>query len=224
MTEAFLADHWVPSQEWAPQRYLAACYLTLADGSPLLPVVAAYQRELSALPGLDLVERRWLHVTVQGVEFSDRFDAVHMPAFLAALRDHLAELPPMHLVASEAVLGGSGIFLPLHPAEPVAEIQQVVRRLVRTHLGIEAPYVLPGQDRWPPHLTVAYANAHIPAAEVLPRLEAVAHEPLPVRFDRLSFLSLRRMPRSWEWTDEQSFGLSGTAAARRAPQMSSAGV
>ena len=39
--------------------------------------------------------RRGLHVTVQGIGFSDGFDAAHLPAFTAALEAYFREeLPP----------------------------------------------------------------------------------------------------------------------------------
>src|SRR5687767_3808457 len=65
------SSHWNPLPDWSPGRSLLACYVTFDDEPGVHAVVDAYQEPLADVAALDLVQRRWLHTTVQGVWFAD---------------------------------------------------------------------------------------------------------------------------------------------------------
>jgi hypothetical protein len=63
---ARMRDHWW----WRVGRHLYTWHVTFEGQTDLHRLVRAYQARLD-LPGLDLVPVAWLHLTMQGVGFTD---------------------------------------------------------------------------------------------------------------------------------------------------------
>jgi hypothetical protein len=197
-----LVSHWAPLPGWTPERALLACYATVEDQPAVHALVDAYQRPLRDLPQLDLIDRRWLHVTVQGVGFLDVLAPGSLAQLVTALRPRLAVLPAPEVEAGPAEISTDAVFVPLRPAAGLALIRQAVRDAAHAALGLPEPYALPGQEgEYDPHLSIAYANAPVPVARVGDRLAAVQPPPVTVTLRGMTVLSLRRTGRTWEWTD-----------------------
>jgi hypothetical protein len=202
-----LAHHWTPLPEFDGDRALLACYATFDDDvadRDLHELVDAYQAPLRTVPGLAVVARAWLHSTVQGVAFLDQLpdggaDAVARLA--AVLSPVLAGLAAPVVTVERPLVRGSGVDLPLGPVAELARVRDAVRDAAA---GAHGPlYALPGQgaaEVFDPHITLAYANAEMPAARVRELVEAVPHRDLRLRLEAFTVLELRRADRTWTWT------------------------
>ena len=92
---ATLTDHWWWWRPgWRPGRRLYAWHVTFAGLPAVRQLAAQAQARLAGLPGLDLVPARWLHLTMQGVGFTDEVPGAGLAATVAAARRHLADTPP----------------------------------------------------------------------------------------------------------------------------------
>lgn len=60
--------------------------------------MADYQKALAGMPGIDLIPPQWLHLTMQGIGFTDQISATELGALSDALTAGLAtvEQPAVH--------------------------------------------------------------------------------------------------------------------------------
>ena len=198
---ASLVSHWTPLPGWAPDRTLLACYVTVADRPELHRAADAYQQRLADLPQLDLIQRCWLHVTVQGVGFLDTLPDDSVARLAAALRR--SPLPAPAVLVRPAVASTDAVYLPFEDDGGLAAVRRRIRSAVAEAFGLPEPYALPGQrGAFRPHLSLAYANAPVSLGLVRARLDSVGHEPFRTALTTLSVIALRRRDSSWRWTDE----------------------
>ena len=105
-------NHWWWRPGWRTGRHFYACHLTLDDQPQLRALVRQYQDALAQLPGLDLILARWLHVTMQGIGFTDEISTADLAAVTAGLGERLrameAPVATFHrpTIQPEAVLEG----------------------------------------------------------------------------------------------------------------------
>jgi 2'-5' RNA ligase len=120
-------NHWWWRPGWRPGRRFYAWHLTFDNQPELHALVHAYQRKLATLPGLDPVPRKWLHLTMQGVGFTDEIREPQIEKLVQAARHRLAALPPAELTFQRALIRPEAIVLPASPAESVIAIRDTVR-------------------------------------------------------------------------------------------------
>ena len=78
MAGARMRDHWAREQPWRADQRLWALYVTCGSIPSVVAHATQFQERLFGMRGLDLVEPRWLHLTVLGVAFVDEVDPVAM--------------------------------------------------------------------------------------------------------------------------------------------------
>jgi hypothetical protein len=67
----------------APGRHFYACHLTFEDQPAVQRLVLDYQAALAGLGGLDLIPGRGLHLTMQGIGFTDQISDREIAAVMA---------------------------------------------------------------------------------------------------------------------------------------------
>jgi 2'-5' RNA ligase len=224
-TSASVCNHWQPLEGWEGDRRLLACYLTVEGQGALHDLVDAYQNVLRDRPELDLIQRRWLHVTVLGISFMDTIDQAEVADIVATMREVAGAVPPIHLSAGKAVIHRDAIQLPLEPTDALSRLRAGMKSALRQRSGTRPLYLLPGQsDRaaFSPHLSIAYANSTAAAAPLLARLGGVDRSPVPWVISKLSVIALARSERTWRWDDISSIPL-GTGEQARLDQLAHAG-
>jgi hypothetical protein len=73
-----------------------AWHITLDDQAELHEVAARYQEASRTFDALDVVSRRWLHMTMQGVDHVQAVPDAQRDAIVAAVEAHLDALPVLH--------------------------------------------------------------------------------------------------------------------------------
>jgi hypothetical protein len=136
-------------------------YVTFGD-QPAVQDLAARARDLLRdVPGLDLIPEPWLHLTTQGVGFSDEVSASDLAAITAAARTRLAAVPPAAVTVGPARVVDEGIVCDAHPASALSPVRDAVRAAVGDVWGAAR---VPGDADWWPHVSLAYASADGPSA------------------------------------------------------------
>src|SRR5262249_4986867 len=92
-----MRNHWYWRPGWRPGRHFYTWHLTFDHAHDLHALVDTYQRRLADLPGLDLIPRPWLHLTLQGVGFVDEVTEQDARRIAQAAAAHLATLPAPEL-------------------------------------------------------------------------------------------------------------------------------
>jgi hypothetical protein len=91
-TTQSMRDHWWWQPGWRVGRSLYTWHVTFNDQPAVHQLAADYAPVLNDLPTLDPVPVRWLHLTMQGIGFTDEVDRADVDAITDAARDRCAAI------------------------------------------------------------------------------------------------------------------------------------
>lgn len=221
-----LVNHWVDLSEWQGGRELWAFYLTFARHPELQDHVERQQATMSGLPGLDLVQPSWLHLTVQGVAFTDAVDGEALGALLEAGAAVAEAAEPLELVVGTAVAEDDSVCMPVWVSGDMTVLRNDLRDAARGALNGTELYALPEPiGGFAPHITIAYARADCPTVEeVQSRLMRFVEPPLRLDVAALSLVRLNRGTSRWWWSEEHPLCLRSDRARRHEVQHGGRGL
>jgi hypothetical protein len=202
-----MQDHWWWRPGWRPGRRMYTWHFTF-DGQPAVhDLAAAYQARLDGLPDLDMIPARWLHLTTQGVGFTDEVTDDQVAAITSATRERLKGFAPQRVILGPAKATPEAILLDVAPIAPLAAIRDELRAAISDVLG---PDRLMESDEWTPHVSVAYSSGTAPAA---PYEAALADGgAAQTVISDVELIVLGRDQRLYEWTTRAGVRLAGDAA------------
>lgn len=210
MTDDHMADHWGRRSGWRPGRRKYTWYLTFGAHQEVRDLAASYQARLAALPGLDLIPARWLHLTMQGVGFADEVSDEEVAALLAASAGRLKGYAVQRVTLGPALVMPEAILLDVTPASGLASIRRELRKAVADVLGAAR---LAGGDEWMPHVSVAYSHGTGPQAPYLAAVDGGGTTETVISTVKL--IVLGRDHRLYEWTTRGDVHLTTPHAARQ---------
>lgn len=192
-----LRDHWWWRPGWQLGTRFYTWHLTFDGRAGVHQLVDQYQSALAGFDGLDLIPRRWLHVTMQGVGHVDQVDDQQIDRVVAAVRTRLAELDPVMITFHRPVVRPEAIALPALPAAQVNRLRDSIRTALAEVLG--AANVPEDSDGYQPHLSLAYSSGRQPAAPIIAALEAVPARPVELEVTEASLIVQHRDNKMYEW-------------------------
>jgi 2'-5' RNA ligase len=194
-------NHWWWRPGWRAARHFYACHLTLDDQPQLRALVKQYQDALGHLPGLDLIPPQWLHITMQGIGFTDEIGPEDLAAATAAVQERLRDMQLPETTFHRATIRPEAVILKAEPPQPLYHLRMAIYDAIASVLGpdkFSEPRPRPSQ--FVPHVSAAYVNSDGPAE---PTAEAVADlepQPVAVTFRTISLLEFHRDRQMYEWT------------------------
>lgn len=191
-----LRNHWYWRPGWSPHRRFYTWHITFEGQHELHRLVTTYQAALRDIPGLDLVPLRWLHLTMQGVGFTDEVQPEEARVIANAASKRLARLSPVELTFDQSVIRPEAIAFQPSPAPALTKIRDEIRDGMAELWGDGVPEASKGYE---PHVTVAYANIDAPAARTLRALTGIASEPVQVTVDNATLIVLSRDQHIYRW-------------------------
>jgi hypothetical protein len=93
-TVTAVSNHWWWRPGWRAGRHFYACHLTLEDQAQLRELVRQYQAAIAHLSNVDLIPPRWLHLTMQGIGFTDDISTADLDMVTERIRERLGEVSP----------------------------------------------------------------------------------------------------------------------------------
>ncbi|MGC5054602.1 2'-5' RNA ligase family protein [Micromonospora sp. DT48] len=191
-----LTNHWYWRPGWRADRQFYTWHLTFENQPQLDHLVTELQRQL-ALPGLDLVPLDGLHLTMQGLGFTDEVSDADIEAIVAETRQRIASLPPLELSLGPVDPDAEGVGLLVRPWDRVEHL----RATIRDAIGTVWPIVPEPAQGFRPHVTIAYSGAPAPTEPIRARLAELRDRP-PVRvaIRQVPLIALRREHRTYRWT------------------------
>ena len=194
-------NHWWWRPGWAPGRHFYACHLTLEDQPAVQQLVLDYQAALTGLSGLDLIPSRWLHLTMQGIGFTDQISEREIAAVAGALRDHFRTVTPPVVTFHRPAVWPDAITLPANPASALRELRQGAYGVIQAVLGRARMHEsTEAVAQYRPHVSVAYVNAPGPAQPIVSALQDTSPGAVTTAIDAASVLTFHRDNRMYEWT------------------------
>lgn len=191
-----LADHWWWRPGWHVGTRYYSWFITVADLTALADHVGVFQGALQAFEFLDLVPRRWLHITIQGLDHSHAVSRRQRTNLFDSVRQRLIDLPRCVLMFGQPVLFSEAVVIPPIDPDPLLQVRNAIRA------GIEATYgPVPGlpSSQVRPHISVAYVNSAADPRPVRAVLDRVAMEPVEVTIPRVALIELHRDHKMYEW-------------------------
>lgn len=207
-----MRDHWWWRSGWRIGRSFYTWHITLADQPGARQLVDGYAPVLASLPMLDPVPLRWLHLTLQGVGFSDEVSAADVEQIVSAAQGHCAALAPFTVTIGSAHVDPETIQMPVRPVEPLSELRRAIRYAIADVWGEDD--VPEPEDGFRPHVSLGYSNSAGPAEPVAEGL--AAHDALTadISVPAVSLINLNRDSKAYEWTKVATVSLANASAAR----------
>ena len=198
-----LRDHWW----WRPGWQVGARYLTwhlVVDDQPeVCAAVRRYQEALRNVAVLDVVPRRWLHLTLSGVGFVTEVSVAERVAVVDAVARRLSRLPRFSVLLGGAEVGAEAVVLPVRDPGPFELLRDALRGGASDALGPDRVADRASSVR--PHLSVAYVNGTAEAGRVRALLDTAELERVSPPRTRLvvhavSLIELGRDDRRYTWS------------------------
>jgi 2'-5' RNA ligase len=205
-----MRDHWWWRPGWRVGRSFYTWHVTFDDQLAAHQLAADYAPLLDDLPTVDPIPVRWLHLTMQGVGFTDEVSSADLDAIVAAVRDRCAAVAPFAIILGPARVDPEALMLPVRPAEPVVALRAAIRAAIADVWG---PHNVPEDPHgFRPHVSLAYSNNTGPAEPIIQRLAAHSLTSTEITIHRASLIDLNRDHRAYEWTDVATVELSAPKA------------
>jgi 2'-5' RNA ligase len=125
-----MRDHWWWRSGWRVGRSFYTWHVTFDDQPAAHQLAADYTPMLKDLSTLDPIPVRWLHLTMQGIGFTDEVDRADVDTIVAAVRDRCTELAPFTITLGPARVDPEALMLPVRPTEPVARLRATIRAAI----------------------------------------------------------------------------------------------
>ena len=201
-----LRDHWWWRPGWHLGRRMYTWHITF-DGQPSLhELVAAYQAALTPLSGLDLIPMRWLHLTTQGIAFTDQISWQEVAEIVEATRKRLATLHSIEQTAGPAFVDPEAIMLELPSANALRPIRKGIRAAIADVRGAAS---VSEAEQWNPHISLAYSNSDGPAAPYIEALQTVKCSRAGLTISAVHLIELSRDTHLYQWTTKAEIPLVG---------------
>lgn len=191
---AQMTSHWWQRPGRMPGRELYHWHILFHDQPKVQELVAVAQGKLAGLPGLDMIETPWLHMTTYIVGFADEVADSAVEKMISKANRLLSEVPPIEISLGRVGYATQAVALPAEPTGTLNPVLDAVREATRT-AGCQGHT---DTDPWLPHISIAYSNASIPTAPIisalgrwLPRIE--------ITIRSISLVSQTQVGRSWQW-------------------------
>jgi 2'-5' RNA ligase len=198
-TTQSMRDHWWWRPGWRVGRSFCTWHVTFNDQPAVHRLAADYAPVFNDLPTLDPIPVRWLHLTMQGIGFTDEINRADVDAIVGAAQDRCAALAPFTITLGPARVDPEALMLPVRPAEPVTRLRAAIRAAIADVWGPDNVPEDPHGFR--PHVSLAYSNAASPAEQITQRLAARSVTAAEITVHRAALIDLNRDHRAYEWTD-----------------------
>ena len=114
-----MRDHWWWRPGWRVGRSFYTWHITFGNQPAVHQVADGYAPALDGVPTLDLIPPLWLHLTMQGVGFTDEVSRADADRIVGAVRAGCAVLAPFTVTLGPARVDAEALKLPVPPPNPL---------------------------------------------------------------------------------------------------------
>ncbi|MET7394256.1 2'-5' RNA ligase family protein [Dactylosporangium sp. NPDC005572] len=190
-----LRNHWYWRPGWNANRQFYTWHITFAGQDELIELIRTVQHHLR-LPSLDLVPLEGLHLTTQGIGFTDEVSDDDLKAIIAAVTRECAQLAPFDLNLGPVDPDAEGVGLLIEPWAPVTAL----RAAIRAGIATVWPTVPEPATGFRPHVTVAYSGSDAPVADAVAAIKPLRNvPPAKARIAAVQLIALHRPGRAYQW-------------------------
>lgn len=195
-TPETMRDHWWWRPGWATGRRFYTWHVTFDDQPTLHRLAGDYQDALPST-GLDPIPPKWLHLTMQGLGFTDEVTESDVAAIVEMARTRCARLEPFEVTFGRPFVDPEAIMFRAAPTEGFVTLRTTVRDAIADVWG--AGGVPEKAEGFAPHVSLAYSNATGPAAPFAEALSAVEADPVKVTINSAELIVIGRDAQMYTW-------------------------
>lgn len=188
-------DHWWWRPGWRVGRRFYAFHVTFDDQPDVQRLAGAYRHALSDFNTLTFVPDRWLHMTMQGIGFTEEISQPAVDAIASEAASRLADIPPAEASFVDIVVADEAIAMTIEPEDPIRKVRSASRSAISSVLGD----VSEDEQRFRPHVSVAYVAADGAADPYVSAVRDVAPQAARVVVGHLDLIEIHRDNRMYEW-------------------------
>src|SRR5215470_1357059 len=185
-----MRDHWWWRPGWAVGRTFYTWHITFDNHPDLRRLADFYAPVLARLPMLDPVPARWLHLTTQGIGFTDEVDRADVEAIVRATQTRLARLTSFKVTFGPPTVDAEAIKIEVRPVERLVDLRNSIRHAIADTWGHDR--VPEPEEDWRPHVSLAYSNAAGPAQPIADALAAHPQQSAEITIPAVSLIALNR--------------------------------
>jgi len=201
-----MRDHWWWRPGWRVGRRMYTWHVTFDGQTQLHSLVRAYQEVLKPLPGLDLIPAQWLHLTMQGIAFTDEIDEQYVRDIADAARKRLESQPPVPLTIGPAIVDPEAVMMEPQPAATLNPVRSSIRAAIGDVLGAAR---VPESEEWAPHISLAYSNSRGLAAPFIEAITSAGSRPVDLTISAVQLIELNRDTHLYQWVTKAEVPLAG---------------
>lgn len=199
-SDTLTRDHWYWRPGWLPGRQFYTWHvIDFITNPPISEIVNSYTPALSRTGVFDLVPAQWLHITTQGVSFTDEVSESEAHAIVEAASPLLANSEPVNATLGPVDMDAEAAFLPLRPVGQLEAVRTQLRTAISQVRGLDQ---VPEPDHfgWPPHLSLGYVA--VPGKPLAPIRDAIRQDTRtwPVTITKIALIRLGRDQHLYRWT------------------------
>jgi 2'-5' RNA ligase len=199
-----MANHWRQRPGRRPGRLLYYWHMLFHDQPEVRRLAGTAQAKLAGLPGLDMVDEQWLHLTTFAAGFADEVPQASVDAMVAQARQTLADVAPIPVTLGRVVYFPEAVVLAVEPPAALRPVLDAVAAATRS-AGCDGRVAT---EPWLPHVSVAYSHGTGPAAPVI----AALGQRLPtaeIAIGSVSLVAQTQVGHSWQWQPVAEVSLAG---------------
>lgn len=205
-----LHDHWTWRPDWDVDRPYLIWYVDVQAPPELAGWLAETAARWRDDPVVDPVPLRWLHLTLDDVEFTDRLATDRTDAVVAAARRALDGWPTSSLALGPVGPMGDAVVLHATDDGQLAALRDRLRSATAQVLG---PRALTELQTFEPHVSVGYVNATCEPDRLLDPLEDLRDGEFHTTVTQVTLAAVTRRDRHYQWVPYATIGLDGQGAA-----------
>lgn len=187
-------DHWWWRPGWREGRRMATFHVTMERAEEIHALARAVAPVLDTLPEIGPVPLEGLHLTMNGVGFTDEVTEVQLSEISRRVFDGLADLPHGPLVCDSLLVELESVKVADAHAVWLDPLCALQRSVIDDVLGPRE-----WGEFWP-HVTLGYCTGEAPAADIVDTLLPVLPTgPLVVEDPLVTLMELGRDRKVYEW-------------------------
>lgn len=191
-------DHWWWRPGWRKGRSFYTWHITFSSSEPIRQIVSLYAPVISRISTLDPVGVDGIHLTLQGIGFTDEVSNADIKRIVASTLSRCAQLEPIKARIDEPRIDEEAVHMNVHPVEQIAHLKLALRNGIGDVWGHEN--IPETMDDFRPHITLAYSNGIAPIERIDTAIKECSLPVADVLISAVSLIDLNRDRGLYEWT------------------------
>jgi 2'-5' RNA ligase len=198
-------DHWWWRPGWRKGRSFYTWHITFSSSNLIRQIVSSYAPIISGINTLDPVGIDGVHLTLQGIGFTDEVSSADIKKIVASTVSRCAQLEPIKVRMDEPRIDDEAVHMNVHPVEQITHVKLALRNGIGDVWGHQN--IPETMDRFRPHITLAYSNGVAPIERIDAAIKECSLPADDVLISSVSLIDLNRDRGRYEWSEVATVAL-----------------